>query len=405
MKKHIYILVSLLILQLFISIKSGIAQFTWSYLVGGPNAGEIKALAQSGNYILASAGSNGVYYYNFIGGGIFNQSSLTISVNVLLASGNLVFAGTGSGVFVSSNNGINWSQTSLNNKIITGMTAKGGYIFAGSSLYPSSYGIWISGDNGNTWTQLPNGGLSRVLGSNSSYIYNASSDWGIERSSDNGANWDYTMYGNVFDCIATYGSYVYLGNQNGIYRSVNNGNTYTSVFSDDYIFCLYTYSANVFAGGLDGVYFSPNGGTTWYPKNQGFPVGGVTITSIVIFPGIDQRIFAGDTDGKVWMRYYPQITDIENISSIIPEKFILQQNIPNPFNPSTVIKFSIPLGGITKLTIYNLLGKEISVVLNKYLQPGEYSYNWQAVNLPGGVYFYTLSSGNYKETKKMLLLK
>lgn len=403
MKKFIYTLISFLLLQFIISINTGVAQNTWSYLIG-PNAGQIRALAQSGSYILVSAGSNGVYYYNIIGGGIFTHTSLTTSVNVLAVSGNYVFAGTGSGVFVSANNGINWSQTSLNDKPITCMTVKGGYVFAGSPFYPTSHGIWISGDNGNTWTQT-NAGISRALGSNTSYLYNAGMDWGIERSPDNGATWDYTMYGNVFDCIATYGNYVYLGNMNGIYRSVNNGNTYTSVFNEDQIYCLYTYSAYVFAGGNYGVYFSPNGGTTWYPKNQGFPPSGVTITSIVVYPGFDQRILAGDTDGKVWVRYYPQITEAENISSEVPDKYLLHQNYPNPFNPSTDIKFSISSGGQTKLAVHDLLGKEISVLVNEHMQPGEYTYNWNAGELPGGVYFYTLSSGKFKDTRKMLLLK
>ena len=102
---------------------------------------------------------------------------------------------------------------------------------------------------------------------------------------------------------------------------------------------------------------------------------------------------------------YSQPVGIATISSEIPEKFSLFQNYPNPFNPSTNIKFDIPNDAKVKITVYDMLGREIYVLVNKELKSGSYSIRFDASALPSGVYFYTLSAGSYSETKKMLLIK
>lgn len=101
---------------------------------------------------------------------------------------------------------------------------------------------------------------------------------------------------------------------------------------------------------------------------------------------------------------------IEPISNNIPEIFELYQNYPNPFNPVTKIKFSIPnstsgRNKLTSLKIYDILGKEIAVPVNEILAPGEYEITWDATGLPSGIYFYRFNSGEYKVTKKLILLK
>ena len=85
--------------------------------------------------------------------------------------------------------------------------------------------------------------------------------------------------------------------------------------------------------------------------------------------------------------------------------FSLSQNYPNPFNPFTVIKFDIARTGYTKLTIYDILGREVSIPVNENLNPGSYSINFDASKLTSGTYFYKLESGDISETKKMLLVK
>jgi hypothetical protein len=97
-------------------------------------------------------------------------------------------------------------------------------------------------------------------------------------------------------------------------------------------------------------------------------------------------------------------TGVENENSL-PEGFSLQQNYPNPFNPSTSIKFSIPESGLTTLKVYNILGNEVTTLISGELKAGTFTETFDASDLPSGVYFYTLKSNNFYETKKMMLLK
>ncbi|HEX2786589.1 MAG TPA: S41 family peptidase [Ignavibacteria bacterium] len=97
-------------------------------------------------------------------------------------------------------------------------------------------------------------------------------------------------------------------------------------------------------------------------------------------------------------------------NSEMPLKFSLKQNYPNPFNPTTKIKFEIPSLNIganlnIKLAIYDLLGREVSVLVNEKLEAGIYEYSWDGGSFSSGLYFYKLESDNFTETKKMLLLK
>lgn len=89
----------------------------------------------------------------------------------------------------------------------------------------------------------------------------------------------------------------------------------------------------------------------------------------------------------------------------LPSTFGLNQNYPNPFNPSTNIGFKIPDFGFVSLKVYNVLGKEISTLVNKDMRPGYYNYKFDGLNLPSGIYYYKLTTKSYIETKKMLLLK
>ncbi len=93
------------------------------------------------------------------------------------------------------------------------------------------------------------------------------------------------------------------------------------------------------------------------------------------------------------------------INDNIPTEFILSQNYPNPFNPTTNINISLPERSFVQLKVYNILGTEISTVVNKELQAGNYKYNFIAENLPSGIYFYKLNTGKLSITKKMTLIK
>ncbi|MCB9205949.1 MAG: T9SS type A sorting domain-containing protein [Ignavibacteriales bacterium] len=94
-----------------------------------------------------------------------------------------------------------------------------------------------------------------------------------------------------------------------------------------------------------------------------------------------------------------------NMESGIPTEYALNQNYPNPFNPSTAIKFSLPEVTNVKLTIFDVTGREITTLVNKEMNAGFYSVNWNAVNISSGIYIYKLETNSFVDVKKMILLK
>ncbi len=81
------------------------------------------------------------------------------------------------------------------------------------------------------------------------------------------------------------------------------------------------------------------------------------------------------------------------------------QNYPNPFNPSTTIKFSVASNSLVSLIVYDILGNEKAVLVDELKEAGIYSVNFDASNLPSGIYFYELKAESFRQTKKMLLVK
>jgi hypothetical protein len=92
--------------------------------------------------------------------------------------------------------------------------------------------------------------------------------------------------------------------------------------------------------------------------------------------------------------------------NLMPEKFMLSQNFPNPFNPTTSIEFSIPKSEFVTLKIYNVLGQEAATLISESMQPGNYRAEWDASGFASGVYYYLIKAGSeYQEVKKMILLR
>jgi Neuraminidase (sialidase) len=96
---------------------------------------------------------------------------------------------------------------------------------------------------------------------------------------------------------------------------------------------------------------------------------------------------------------------ISNNNHGIPKEYSLGQNYPNPFNPGTNIKFQVPKAGNVKLTVYDMLGNEVALLVNNFMQPGSYSTDFNASSLASGVYFYKIEANNFSDTKKMILVK
>jgi hypothetical protein len=115
---------------------------------------------------------------------------------------------------------------------------------------------------------------------------------------------------------------------------------------------------------------------------------------------VNNELFACTNSHGIWKANIDQLTGAVNGSLQIPERFILEQNYPNPFNPSTHIGFQVAGSGFVSLIVYDASGKELQRLISSTLQPGSYEAEWDASNYPSGVYFYELTSDNFKLNKE-----
>ncbi|MFA7289275.1 MAG: CotH kinase family protein [Melioribacteraceae bacterium] len=116
--------------------------------------------------------------------------------------------------------------------------------------------------------------------------------------------------------------------------------------------------------------------------------------------------FHYNTQTSVSPLYYIESTTVDvKDEELIPTKFALQQNFPNPFNPTSTISYSLPKQAYINLTVYNILGKEVMNLVDETKGPGEYKVMFDASDLSSGIYFYTLNAGEITITKKMILVK
>jgi hypothetical protein len=107
-----------------------------------------------------------------------------------------------------------------------------------------------------------------------------------------------------------------------------------------------------------------------------------------------------------WFYELGYVTNIakENANSA-PLQFSLAQNYPNPFNPSTTIEFTLPKSEFVELKIYNILGKEVSILVSEELNQGNHTFTWKGTGFASGVYYYRIEAGNFVQTRKMIYLK
>ena len=94
----------------------------------------------------------------------------------------------------------------------------------------------------------------------------------------------------------------------------------------------------------------------------------------------------------------------------LPHAFILYNNYPNPFNPNTILRYDLPEGGLVNITIYDMMGRKVSTLVNRKQTAGYKSVQWNATNNAGspvsaGIYLYMIQAGEFRQTKKMVLLK
>ncbi len=114
---------------------------------------------------------------------------------------------------------------------------------------------------------------------------------------------------------------------------------------------------------------------------------------------IKYRLKQIDIDGTF------EYSDVVEITITVPQKYSLEANYPNPFNPTTNIRLSLPEAGFVKLEVFDILGKEVKSLISKNMEAGVYNINFNATNLKSGIYVYKLQTDNFVQVRKMMLLK
>jgi len=121
---------------------------------------------------------------------------------------------------------------------------------------------------------------------------------------------------------------------------------------------------------------------------------------------LDGMFWTYDQSDNTLKAYALQTTGVPRGTGLrIPTSISLLQNYPNPFNPATVISYQLPVNSYVTLKVYDVLGREVAGLVNEKQDAGHFSVQWDATKMPSGVYFYTLQAGEYRATKRMLLVK
>lgn len=378
------------------------------------------------NYVFAGSGGSGIYRSTDNGNSwtLVNNGLTSFSILALAVTTNgYIFAGTYDGVFRSTDNGDNWTTTDITSGWGEGFaTTNPVYnIFAGVH----TVGVYRSSDFGNSF-QVANNGLSQtsvfaIATTPFNYVYaGIFGGGGVYRSTDNGDSWselnDGLTNGDVRAFAITNNGYVFVGTfGSGVFRS-----------DQPIPVELTAFSANV-----TGASVQLSWSTATEVNNLGFEIQRSLIdknnsgqwTKIAFVPGhgnsteiqnysyVDNNIAPGnynyrlkivDLDGTY------QYSSIVNSVVTAPAEYSLEQNFPNPFNPSTRIKFNIAKDGFVTLKVYDVLGNEVATLVNENRPAGVYEVEFNTskdLNLSSGLYIYRLSSGEFVQTRKMLLLQ
>lgn len=323
-------------------------------------------------------------------------------------------------ILKSTNGGANWTA------IRNGPFGQGSSYFA--CFFINDNTGWVGGSGSKTWKTTNGGQTFDSIFISVAYIrdfYFRNSLEGllcgegghVRKTSDGGLNWlgvNIPLGGALsnFQKISIVNDYCWVaGNDNRVFRSTDFGSnwilldTIQQIIGQAQLYCIRFSDENTgWTGGSYGnLWKTTDSGFTWireethgdqryfgsmwfYNDSIGWGVGGAG------------KIFHTTTGGQT-------VVNISNNTSELPYKFLLHQNYPNPFNPTTTIRFSIPYERHVTLKIFDILGKEKTTLVNKKMNIGNYEVTFNGSNLMSGVYFYTLEAGDFRETKKMLLIK
>lgn len=339
-------------------------------------------------------------------------------------------------LYRSTNNGLTWDTVKVSLDGIYSMIAQGFnnelFLAHGFGSQPPSAtlvgsGLAKSTDRGATWVDLPcYGGKGFSVGvTKRGTILFGGETLGLFRSTDGGASFDTTIHvgpggnmapisisprGEIFTC--SYGD-----NHIWFSDSVSDGKAYTNMVHPS--FPMYT-TANSFQWSSAGRMYV---GTKGNPPNTGMYYVDGPITANSVFtpvPNIYSNVtkIHWDDAGYMWIYGTGSLAKSDSVltapkkttgirrTNTVPSELTLRQNYPNPFNPATTLGFKLQVAGYATLTIYDALGREVSMLVNEHLEAGVYyERTFDASQLSSGFYFAKLTSGGVSQMKKMMLVK
>ena len=229
---------------------------------------------------------------------------------------------------------------------------------------------------------------------------------GYYKTTDCGFSWSVHTLGEYYTYFDSYffdsNTGFMVGDQGQIRKTTNGGDNWLVLNYPDDSKTVYFKDVNTgWLGGYGVMFKTTNSGVNWVL--QSLPVS---------FMGYIYGL-SKSNDSMLWAAggtgYIHKTTNggvgINQISTEVPGEYKLWQNYPNPFNPVTVIRFSLSVVSLSTLKIFDITGKEVATLVDEKLAPGTYSIEWNAAGYPSGVYFYQMSVGDFRETRRMILTK
>jgi len=318
-------------------------------------------------------------------------------------------------IMKTTNSGVNWFN--LNANVSSGVTDL--FFVNPDSGYSCSQlfiNVYTTTNGGLNWA-LRTSGINQTaqrlffLNYNTGYCGGATN---LYKTTNAGMNWIlHGAFGETVYAVNFFNEQTgYLGlSGHKIAKTTNAGTNWNvqhvfdprpEIISD--IYFVNNITGYACTGWMQRILKTTNGGINWgyqvIPSFSSSLRASVLDSSNIWVSTVNQGVFK-TTNGGGNLVY----EGIQQLSNEIPADYKLYQNYPNPFNPTTNIKYQILKSTFVRLTIYDILGREIEILVSENQRAGTYLADWEAFDYPSGIYYYKLITGNFAETKKMMLIK
>jgi photosystem II stability/assembly factor-like uncharacterized protein len=331
-----------------------------------------------------------------------------------------ILAGTDTGVYLSRDSGASWS--SRNAGIVwkedewQGYTPKSARALLVDNqrvfLAAGNAGVFVSTNAGKNWVSCNEGFSFEKI--NALGVFNrrllAGSDGPIYFNFlDSLRSWNTVQHGPIdVRSFVSSGALMYASSiYQGVFRSIDSGRTWESSSSgltDSSISCVDADKETVVAGSTsDGFFLSTDNGESWRVANSGLVgIGSLDVYCVKI---VGADVFVGKASG-VWRRKLSDITaSVVLRFPLRQSQIVLQPNYPNPFNPSTSIRFSVRDRGHVSLEIYDAIGAKVATLVDGQREPGAYVAVWNAAKVSSGIYVCRLTAGNEEACLRLLCIR